>query len=220
MANTAMSDEAPAGSVRPLAPAEFPARIADLAALLMDAVAGGSSVNFLSGLTADEAAAFWHRQSAAVDESRIVAFVAEDGARIVGCVLLMHATQPNAPYRAEIGKMIVHSAYRRRGLGRALLRRAEDAARGRPQLAGARYRGGQRRRPPLPQRGLDRGGDDPRLCIHARPAACRRNVLLQAAGVALSAGACRRPSPCRPDAFRRNASARLQAVWRMCHSSG
>ncbi len=55
--------------------------------------------------------------------------VAEDGSTLVGTVLLMFAHQPNAPHRAEIGKMLVHSSMRRQGLGRHLLTAAETAAR-------------------------------------------------------------------------------------------
>jgi GNAT superfamily N-acetyltransferase len=41
----------------------------------------------------------------------------------------MFAHQPNAPHRAEIGKMLVLAAARRQGLGRRLLAAAEEAAR-------------------------------------------------------------------------------------------
>jgi GNAT superfamily N-acetyltransferase len=44
-------------------------------------------------------------------------------------VVLTFAPQPNAPHRAEIGKMLVLAHMRRRGLGRRLLSAAEAAAR-------------------------------------------------------------------------------------------
>src|SRR3712207_3844192 len=55
--------------------------------------------------------------------------VAEEEGRLIGTVVVMFAAQPNAPHRAEIGKMLVHSAARRRGLGARLLAAAEAAAR-------------------------------------------------------------------------------------------
>ena len=47
----------------------------------------------------------------------IVAF--DDDGRVVGSTVLLYAWNPNSPHRGEIGKVIVHSSARRRGLGRA-----------------------------------------------------------------------------------------------------
>ncbi|MBB5753047.1 GNAT family N-acetyltransferase [Prosthecomicrobium pneumaticum] len=106
------------------------AALGGLAALLADAVDHGASVNFLAGLTMAEAAAFWAGQIPAVADGMRQIFVARDEAgAIVGSVVLTFAPQPNGPHRAEIGKMLVHSRLRRRGLGRALLDTAEAAAR-------------------------------------------------------------------------------------------
>ena len=58
----------------------------------------------------------------------IPAGVADDGQRLLGTVVLTFAPQPNAPHRAEIGKMLVHSGIRRQGLGARLLTAAEQAA--------------------------------------------------------------------------------------------
>jgi GNAT superfamily N-acetyltransferase len=115
--------------IRALDAVEAEARVAQLADILVDAVAHGASVNFLAGFTADEAIAFWRGQlpGLAVGERRL--FVADDGVRLLATVVLSHAQQPNAPHRAEIGKMLVHSSARRRGLGRRLLAAAEAAAR-------------------------------------------------------------------------------------------
>ncbi len=114
--------------IRPLAADEAEARIGQLADLLVDAVAHGASVNFMAGLTTAEAAGFWRGQLPAIAEARTLLLVAEAERRLVGTVLLMFAPQPNAPHRAELGKMLVHSAVRRRGSGRRLLVAAEAAA--------------------------------------------------------------------------------------------
>ena len=117
--------------IRLLDAAEAEARLPGLAALLVDAVAGGASVNFLADFTHAEAEALWRTQlpGLACGERRLL--VALDAAgELVGTVVLTLAQQPNAPHRAELGKMLVHSASRRQGLGRRLLAAAEDAARG------------------------------------------------------------------------------------------
>ncbi|WP_069306868.1 GNAT family N-acetyltransferase [Methylobrevis pamukkalensis] len=108
--------------------AEARERLADLAAVLADAVAGGASVNFMAGLDAERAAAFWQGQFPRIDDGSRRLFVALVGGRVVGTVVLSLAPQPNAPHRADIGKMLVHSSMRRRGLGRRLLATAEEAA--------------------------------------------------------------------------------------------
>ncbi|MDN3568933.1 GNAT family N-acetyltransferase [Paeniroseomonas aquatica] len=114
--------------IRALPAAEAEARLPELAALLVDAVAHGASVNFMAGLTAAEGERFWRGQlpGLAAGERRLL--VAEAEGRLRGTVVLSFALQPNAPHRAEIGKMLVHSGARRQGLGRRLLQAAEDAA--------------------------------------------------------------------------------------------
>jgi len=116
-------------SIRMLELAETQARIDELADILVDAVAGGASVNFLAGFGAADAKAFWRTQLAGIADGSRVLLVADDGARLVGTIVLTFAPQPNAPHRAEIGKMLVHSSMRRRGLGRRLLGAAEATAR-------------------------------------------------------------------------------------------
>ena len=115
-------------AIRAIDAAEAEARLAELSVILVDAVAHGASVNFMTGFSNNEGRAFWNGQlpSIACGERRL--FVADDG-RLVGTVVLTFAHQPNAPHRAEIGKMLVLSSARRQGLGRRLLAAAEDAAR-------------------------------------------------------------------------------------------
>lgn len=115
--------------IRRLDAAEMPGRLDDLAAVLMDAVAHGASVNFMAGITQEEAAAFWRSQVPGVADGGKRLLVAGDGGRLVGTLLLNLAHQPNAPHRAEVGKMLVLSSARRRGLGGRLLAAAEDVAR-------------------------------------------------------------------------------------------
>ena len=124
-----MTDPAnPPVTIRMLGAAEAVAARDALAALLVDAVAHGASVNFMAGFTAAAARDFWDGQVPGIAAGARHLLVAEAGSELVGCVVLSFAQQPNAPHRAELGKMLVHSARRRRGIGRRLLGAAEDAA--------------------------------------------------------------------------------------------
>jgi GNAT superfamily N-acetyltransferase len=122
-------DAAAVPVVRILTADEAAARLSELADLLVDAVANGASVNFLAGFRHDEGVAFWRGQVPAIRDGGRALIVAEAAGRIVGTVVVTHAPQPNAPHRAEIGKMLVHSSLRRRGLGARLLAAAEEYAR-------------------------------------------------------------------------------------------
>jgi ribosomal protein S18 acetylase RimI-like enzyme len=101
---------------------------AGLAELLRDAVAGGASVGFLNPLTEAAAGAYWDGVFVDVDSCDRLLFVVCDGDQILGSVQLAIPPKPNARHRAEIEKLLVHTSARRRGLGTALMRAAEDAA--------------------------------------------------------------------------------------------
>ena len=84
----------------------------------------------MHGFSQEDGERFWRGQLPAMVAGQRVLIVAEDeAARIVGSVIVTFAPQPNQPHRADIGKMLVHSSVRRRGLGRRLLSAAEVAAR-------------------------------------------------------------------------------------------
>ncbi|HJZ94561.1 MAG TPA: GNAT family N-acetyltransferase [Gemmataceae bacterium] len=104
--------------------------------LLIDAVADGASVGFLHPLSAAEAAAYWAEVCAEMERGGRLLFAARDGDRVLGCVQLALADRPNAAHRAEVQKLLVHTAVRRRGLGAALMFALEEeaAARGRHLL--------------------------------------------------------------------------------------
>ena len=113
-------------------PSSYDDAVAGLAALLVDAVEDGAAVNFLAGLTRDEAASWWAARSDGVRAGTITVFVARDETdddRIVGSTLLERSRNQNSPHRAEIGKVIVDRSVRRQGLGRALMMAAEEQAR-------------------------------------------------------------------------------------------
>ena len=101
-----------------------------LADVVLDVVAGGASVGFMHPLTRDQAVAFWENALASAERGERILLIAEDAESnaIIGTVQVVFATADNQPHRADIAKMQVHRSARRRGLGAALMRAAEDAA--------------------------------------------------------------------------------------------
>jgi GNAT superfamily N-acetyltransferase len=103
--------------------------LAALADVLVDCVEGGASVSFMWPLTRQRAAEFWQRVADDVAADRRVLLVAEDALGICGTVQLALDLPENQPHRADLAKMLVHRRARNRGVGAALLRAAEAAAR-------------------------------------------------------------------------------------------
>jgi GNAT superfamily N-acetyltransferase len=112
-----------------LSPHEFRAAIPRLGEILADAVNSGAGVSFMLPFSKSEGAAYWADQEPAVEAGRKIVFAAFDGATIAGTVTLDRAWPPNQPHRGDIAKMLVDSHYRRRGIGKLLLKALEDEAR-------------------------------------------------------------------------------------------
>lgn len=104
-------------------------QIGQLADVLIDCVEGGASVSFMRQLTRARAEAFWRAVAQDVAAGRRALLVAEDALGVCGTVQLILDQPENQPHRADLAKMLVHSRARRRGLGAALMRAAEAAAR-------------------------------------------------------------------------------------------
>ena len=112
---------------RVTAPSE--AEVRGLAEVLVDCVQGGASVSFMSPLPIDKAVTFWRGIAGQLAEGRRALLVAEDDRGVVGTVQLVFDLPENQPHRADLSKMLVHRRARRRGVGEALLRAAEELAR-------------------------------------------------------------------------------------------
>jgi ribosomal protein S18 acetylase RimI-like enzyme len=104
-------------------------QVEQLAEVLIDCVEGGASVSFMLPLPREHALAFWRRVAADVAAGTRVLLVAEDAHGICGTVQLVFDLPENQPHRGDLAKMLVHRRARRRGLGEALMRAAEAAAR-------------------------------------------------------------------------------------------
>ena len=102
-----------------------------LEALLEDAVASGASVGYHAPLPPQLNRAFWDgvaRQLAEGSHKLLVA-LGPDGA-LLGSVQLSLCAKPNGTHRAEVQKLLVFAAYRRKGVARRLMDALEDMARG------------------------------------------------------------------------------------------
>ncbi|MFZ2648847.1 MAG: GNAT family N-acetyltransferase [Burkholderiaceae bacterium] len=110
-------------------PSVTDAQLQGLAELLIDCVDGGASVSFMHPLPLPKALAFWAGVATAVARGERALLLAEDDGGVVGTVQLLLDQPENQPHRADLSKMLVHRRARRRGLGAALMRAAEQLGR-------------------------------------------------------------------------------------------
>ncbi len=125
------SEDSRDAAIRPaiVAAEDLASRLDAFAALLHACVHAGASVNFVMPFPEAEARAFWERKVLpAVRDGARVLLAAESGERIVGTVQLALDTPPNQPHRAEVSKLLVDPAFRRRGIARALMAAVEQVA--------------------------------------------------------------------------------------------
>jgi ribosomal protein S18 acetylase RimI-like enzyme len=101
-----------------------------LADVLHAVVNDGAGVSFVVPFSMSDARAFWRDTvlpGVRAGTRRVL--VTRWDTRIVGTVQLDLAVPPNQRHRAEVLKLLVHPAARRRGLARALMLAAESVAR-------------------------------------------------------------------------------------------
>ncbi len=115
--------------IRLLHGAEGRTHVDELAAVLADCVAGGASVNYMAPFSHEAARQAFDGMITAVEQGRRLLLVAFLDGVIVGSVQLVVALPPNQPHRAEIAKLLVSRAARRKGIARSLMERAETEAR-------------------------------------------------------------------------------------------
>lgn len=104
------------------------AHVSDLGSVLVDCVEGGASVSFMPPFTQSDAEEFFHKVAQGVEAGERILLAAFLDSKLVGTVQLLTAMPPNQPHRAEIAKMLVMRSARSRGIGEALMRRAEECA--------------------------------------------------------------------------------------------
>lgn len=116
-------------TIRRLEADEAETRIAELATIVLDCVAGGASVSFMADMTRGEALTFWSKVIDGVLSGQRILLVAESGGLLIGTVQVVASGVPNQPHRSDLSKMLVHRSARGKGVGAALLKAAEDASR-------------------------------------------------------------------------------------------
>lgn len=114
--------------IRTISPQAFDDVRSALNDLLLDTVAHGASVGFLASIDGDEAGAYWGSVEAALADGSRVLLAAEANGLVVGSVQLDLCQRKNGRNRAEVQKLIVHSAARRRGIASALMKAIEEEA--------------------------------------------------------------------------------------------
>lgn len=101
-----------------------------LAIILKDAVDGDASVGWLAPMDLDEARAYWRKRAVAAQNGDTILLLAyADDDALAGTAQLGFAPYPNGSHRADVMKVLVHSDYRRKGIGGALMLALEDHAR-------------------------------------------------------------------------------------------
>jgi GNAT superfamily N-acetyltransferase len=103
--------------------------LVELADVLVDCVAGGASVSFMSPFSHDQALGFFRKVAGSVAAGDTVLLAARLDGKIVGTLQLGLNTPPNQAHRADVKKMLVHRLARGRGIGAALMAQVEEEAR-------------------------------------------------------------------------------------------
>ncbi|HZH28903.1 MAG TPA: GNAT family N-acetyltransferase [Azospirillaceae bacterium] len=116
-------------AIRPVDGGEAENLVPALADILIDCVENGASVGFMSPLARTKAEAFWTEVAAGVRRRERTLLVAVLDGEVVGTAQVVFARPENQPHRADVSKVLVHSRARGKGIGSALMRAAEDAAR-------------------------------------------------------------------------------------------
>ncbi|WP_242218360.1 GNAT family N-acetyltransferase [Bacillus cereus group sp. BfR-BA-01380] len=98
--------------------------IEELSELLKTVVDDGASMGFLPPLELEEATKYWQTVLA----PEVILFIAKINNKVAGSVQLHLITKPNGSHRAEIYKLMTHPNFRRNGIGRLLMQKAEERA--------------------------------------------------------------------------------------------
>jgi ribosomal protein S18 acetylase RimI-like enzyme len=101
----------------------------NLTEILRDAVNHGASIGFLPPLAEYAAEAYWREVVDALKTPHRILLIARDNEAVTGTVQLNLERRPNGKHRAEVMKLIVHSAHRRQGTAQALMQAVEAEAR-------------------------------------------------------------------------------------------
>jgi ribosomal protein S18 acetylase RimI-like enzyme len=95
-----------------------------LTELLVHVVDDGASIGFLPPMKQSDARDYWQ----SVCTPNVILFIAKLNNEIVGTIQLHLCTKQNGLHRAEIAKLMTGPNARRKGVGRSLMKAAEERA--------------------------------------------------------------------------------------------
>ncbi|HDR4724335.1 GNAT family N-acetyltransferase [Bacillus cereus group sp. Sample62] len=98
--------------------------VEELSNLLKTVVDDGASIGFLPPLEQKESVKYWETVLA----PEVILYVAKINNEVAGSIQLHLVTKPNGIHRAEICKLMTHPNFRRNGIGRSLMQKAEERA--------------------------------------------------------------------------------------------
>ena len=101
----------------------------ELVELLQDAVTDGASIGWVAVPGTKDARNYWTQTLEAVGRGERRLFVATDEHVCAGAIQLSLPVKANASHRGEVEKLMVHTQYRRRGIGTALMQSLEKVGR-------------------------------------------------------------------------------------------
>lgn len=108
-------------------PDAIKSRLPELCHLLRDVVEGGASVGFTLPLSEEALQAYWHAVASQLDDGLLLWVLYEDDT-LAGSVQLSLCGKSNGRHRAEVQKLFVLQACRRRGYAQQLMAVVEEAA--------------------------------------------------------------------------------------------
>lgn len=115
--------------IQKLTAAQGQTLLPQLVALLQDAVQDGASIGFTHPLVADVAELYWQDVLRDLSANTRILLIAQSSDTVLGTVQLALCTRPNGRHRAEVQKLLVHTASRRQGIARSLMKAIEQEAR-------------------------------------------------------------------------------------------
>ncbi|HVR31320.1 MAG TPA: GNAT family N-acetyltransferase [Acidimicrobiia bacterium] len=128
-----MSIVGPRVGVDAVDPGELTVVRGELLELLRVCVASGASLGYLTPMSDVEAAQYWEHIVGGVRNATVDLLAARhlSSGEIVGTAQIRYESRSNARHRAEISKVMVSPAHRRRGIATALVDELEALARAR-----------------------------------------------------------------------------------------
>lgn len=118
----------PAYRISPMTATAIVARRADLAELLVACFEAGGSLGFRAPLSSARAGAAFDDVAHHVGTGAARFLIADTGGTLIGCIGVFAESRESEPHLATLGKLMVHPACRRCGIGGALITDAERAA--------------------------------------------------------------------------------------------